>query len=166
MTSALSRSKTRRTAMAAGAAVLGLVALSACEKPTPLATVTVGSNSASAEAACYNDGKRLSQEKLKSCFSENSGKKVTVHDGEKVRVGVDPEIAESGWVMVVNGQPTMAEASKDTYRTFDFDQIFAPQQSTPGGAAAAPKTAKVAIIELTGGDKPKGLWQFNLSKAS
>ncbi|MEU6079314.1 hypothetical protein [Streptomyces sp. NPDC047108] len=165
MTSALFRSKTRRTVVAAGAAVLGLVALSACEKPTPLATVTVGSNSATAEAACYSD-KGISQKELQSCFSEKGGKKVTVHDGEKIRVGVDPEIAESGWVMVVNGQPTMAEASKDTYRSFDFDQIFAAQQGQPGGAAAAPKTAKVAIIELKGGDEPKGLWQFNLSKAS
>ncbi|MGP3922700.1 hypothetical protein [Streptomyces sp. 8N616] len=165
MTPALFRSKTRRTAVAAGAAALGLVALSGCEKPTPMATVTVGSNSVSSEAACYSEGKKLSQEELQDCIGGKSGKKLTVHDGERIRVGVDPEVAESGWAMVVNGQGTMAEASEDTYRTFDFDQIFAPQQST-AGAAAVPKTAQVAIIEVTKSGEAKGVWQFTLSRAS
>ncbi|MFF3765709.1 hypothetical protein ACFYYR_16700 [Streptomyces sp. NPDC001922] len=157
--------RTVRTVAAVGAAVFGLVALSACEKPTPLATVTVGSESVHSEAACYNDGKALSPKDLRHCISAKSDKKLTVSEGQRISVGVDPDIAESGWAMVVNGQGTMSEASKDTYRSFDFDQIFAPQQS-PTGAAAAPKTAQVAIIEVGKGGKAKGAWQFTLNRAS
>jgi hypothetical protein len=160
------RSKTRRTATAVGAAALGLVALSACgAKPTPVATVTVGSNSVSAEAVCYSGGKELSQEKLRDCIGEKSDKKLTVHVGEKVRVGVDPEIAESGWAMVVNGQGTMTEASKATYRTFDYDEVFVPQQDQTGGAAV-PESAQVTIIEVDKGGQAKGAWQFTLNRAS
>jgi outer membrane protein assembly factor BamE (lipoprotein component of BamABCDE complex) len=158
------RSGTRRTAAAIGAAALGLVALSACEKPTPLATVSVGTNSVSSEAACYNDGKKLSQEELRDCIGESSAKKLTVHDGERIRVGVEPEIADSGWVMGVNGQGTMAEASKDTYRTFAFDQVFAPQQSAAG--VTAPKKAQVTIVEVTKDGQARGVWQFTLNRAS
>lgn len=165
MTAALSRSKTRRTAIAAGAVALGLVALSACEKPTPKATVTVGSNSVSSEAACYNHGNELSNQALSSCVKK-TGKKLTVHPGERIRVGVDPDIAHSGWAMLVNGQGTMSEAAKDTYRSFDFDQIFAPQQSSSGGAAV-PKTAQVTIIQVDeSNSKAKGAWQFTLDRAS
>jgi hypothetical protein len=164
MTAAHYRSKTRRTAAAAGAVALGLVALSACEKPTPEATITVGSNSVSAEAACYNDGKKLSQQELGDCIGNKSEHKLNVSDGEKVRVGVEPEIADTGWAMVVNGQGTMTEASKDTYRTFDFDEIFAPQQSQAGAPGPAPKTAQVAIIQVDKAGQAKGAWQFTLKR--
>jgi hypothetical protein len=166
MSAALSRSKTRRTVAAASAVALGLVALSACEKPTPQATVTAGADSVSAGAACYNDGKQLDQKKLGECIGKKSGNKLTVSEGEKVRVGVEPEIADSGWAMVVNGQGTMTEASKATYRSFDFDQIFAAQQSPTGGAAAAPKTAQVAIIQLNDAGQAKGAWEFTLKRSS
>ncbi|MGP3999021.1 hypothetical protein [Streptomyces sp. 8N706] len=160
-----SRSRTARTAAAAGAVTLGLLALSACEKPTPLATVTVGSDTVSSEAACYTDGKKLSEKDLRDCISAKSGKKLTVSEGERIRIGVDPEVADSGWAMVVNGQGTMTEASKDTYRSFDYDEIFAPTQ-TPTGGGAAPKTAQVAIIEVDESGQAKGAWLFTLKRNS
>ncbi|MGP3983526.1 hypothetical protein [Streptomyces sp. KR80] len=166
MSAAHFRSKTCRTATAAGAVVLGLVALSGCgDKPTPVATVTVGSNSVSAEAACYTEGEKLSEKKLRDCVGKKSDEKLTVHEGEKVRVGVDPEIAETGWALVINGQPAMSEASKDTYRSFDFDRVFAPQQS-PGGGAAVPDSAQLTLIEVTKEGQGKGAWQFTLNRAS
>jgi len=39
----------RRAATTIGAIGLGLVALTACDKPTPMATVTVGTKSVTAE---------------------------------------------------------------------------------------------------------------------
>ncbi|MFI1965781.1 hypothetical protein ACH429_17005 [Streptomyces pathocidini] len=158
------RSRTRRTAIAAGAVALGLVALSACEKPSPKATVTVGSNSVSAEATCYDKGEKLSQKALTDCIGSKSGHKLTVHDGQRVRIGVDPEVAESGWAMVVNGQGTMSEASRDTYRSFDFDEVFAPQQSATG-TSGVPRTAQIAIIEVDKSGQAKGVWQYTLDRA-
>lgn len=159
-----SRSTTRR-AVAAGAVALGILALAACEKPTPRATVTVGSDSVSAEATCYTEGEKLSSAELKSCIGKKSEKTLTVDDGERIRIGVDPEIAKTGWAMVVNGQGTMAEASKATYRSFDFDQVFAPQQS-PTGGASVPKSVKLTIIEISEAGQAKGAWQFTLKRAS
>ena len=51
--------KSRRIGVALGAVSAGLLVLSACDKPTPLATVTVGDNSVHTEASCYNDGNAL-----------------------------------------------------------------------------------------------------------
>jgi hypothetical protein len=157
------RSTTRR-AVAAGAVALGIIALAACEKPTPRATVTAGSDTVSTEAACYTQGEKLSPKELKGCIGKKSEKSLTVSDGERVRIGVDPEIAKTGWAMVVNGQGTMAEASKSPYRSFDFDTVFAPQQS-PMGGASVPKTAKVTIIEVSEAGEAKGAWQFTLKRA-
>jgi hypothetical protein len=165
MTAVLTTSRTRRTATAAGAVALGLLALSACEKPTAMATVTVGSESVSHEAACHADGKKLATEKLRECLDKDFGDQLTVHDGEKVRVGVDPEIAETGWAVVLNGQPAMSEASKDTYKTFPYDQVFAPQQGGLGGAQV-PEKVRLTIIQVTKGGDASGTWQFTLKKAS
>ena len=153
------RGKARRTVAVLGAVSLGLVALSACEKPTPLTTVTVGSKTITTGAACYNDGNQLSTKILKSCLGKKPDKKISVGPGGKVRVGVDPDVAKNGWAIVVNGQGLMNEASKDTYRSFDFDQLFQAQQSQQG-QMPPPKTAQVAIVELGKAGQPKGAWQF------
>ena len=56
MTTLHSRSRRRRVVAAAGAVSAGLLVLSACDKPSPIATITVGTNSVNSEATCYNDG--------------------------------------------------------------------------------------------------------------
>lgn len=160
-----SRGRAGRTAAALGAVSLMLAALAACEKPSPMATVTVGTESVSSQAGCYNDGKKLSQDQLAGCLEEKGGEKIAVSDGERVRVGVDPEVAESGWAMVVNGQGTMAEAAKDTYRSFDHEEIFAPQQGE-SGAATVPETAQVTLVEVDKSGAAKGTWSFTLERAS
>ncbi|WP_051723008.1 hypothetical protein [Streptomyces albus] len=159
-----SRGRGLRTAGALAAVSLGLAALVACEKPTPMATVTAGSDSVSSEASCYNDGKKLAQKQLNDCLNKG-GEELAVGDAERVRIGVDPEIAESGWAMVVNGQGVMPEASEDTYRSFDHDEIFAPRQGQSGGAEV-PKTAKVTIVEVDKKGEARGTWSFTLKRES
>lgn len=93
MTAALfSRGKGRRAATAACAVSLGLVALSACDKPTPLATVTVGSETVTAEASdgCYGDGKDLSSAKFKACLSAKPDKTIKVTPGTRCGSGWTP----------------------------------------------------------------------------
>ena len=60
----------RRAATTIGAISLGLVALTACDKPTPLATVTVGTRSVTAEAVdkCYAHGKKLPTTIFRACL--------------------------------------------------------------------------------------------------
>lgn len=147
----------RRCAVAAGAAALGLFALTACSKPTPLATVTVGETSVHTEASCYRDGDRLSQQDLQACLDKSGGKTVRIKSFDNFHLGVDPAIADKGWFLVAGGQKT--DVMKDTYRTFGGAQLF--RNSETGKTA---KTATLDVLETADGstDKVVGVWQFKL----
>ncbi|WP_055546630.1 hypothetical protein [Streptomyces sp. NBRC 110028] len=168
MTAALfSRGKGRRATTAACAVALGLIALSACDKPTPLATVTVGSSTVTAEASkgCFGDGKNLGSSTFKKCLSAKPTETVKVGAGDKVRIGVDPEIADSSWGLIANN-PVMAEASKETYRSFDSDTLFA-QQNAQTGQTTMSKSVTITVAQLGDGTQGvKGIWRFKLERDS
>ncbi|MDP9950181.1 hypothetical protein J2S51_002935 [Streptomyces sp. DSM 41269] len=135
----------------------GLLVLSACDKPTPLATVTVGSDSVNTEAACYNDGEAIKESLVQGCLNKKAEKSITVSMDDKVRFGVDPEIAENGWTLFINGQQAEQEPYDKTYRTIPGSAFFASQTGKP-----AEKT-NISIVE-TKGKKLTGIWQFELKK--
>ncbi|MFG2398789.1 hypothetical protein [Streptomyces lydicus] len=165
MTAALiSWGKGRRAAAAIGAVSLGLVTLSACEKPTALATVTVGSSTVTAEATpgCDGHGKDLSRKAVTACITKKGGKSLTVHPGEKVRVGVDPEVAKSGWIVIGAG-PVMREPSKQTYRSFDADTLFM-QQNPQTGQTTYSKDVTLQVAEIGKSEGPTTMWHFTLKQ--
>ncbi|MDX3076020.1 hypothetical protein ACIP98_02610 [Streptomyces sp. NPDC088354] len=152
----------RRRAAALGAVSLGLLALSACEKPTPLATVTVGGDTVTTEATadCYADGDKLSEKVFLACLNGTPKKTLTVHAGDKVRVGVDPAIGEKGWI-VASGTSGKSGLLKDvTYRSFDAETLFSDAQT---GQTADQITLNV--IETAGTQQYLGVWQFKLKMA-
>lgn len=166
MTAALfSRGKASRAAAAACAVTLGLVALTACDKPTPVATVTVGSDSETSEATkgCYTEGKRLDDKTVDKCLDKKPGETITVHAGEKVRVGVDPEIADSGWILL-SGRNQVSDTSTDTYRTFDGESLF--QARNEMGQVQTQEEIVLTIVELPAQGQPKGMWQYKLKLKS
>ncbi|MCZ7414890.1 MULTISPECIES: DUF2771 domain-containing protein [unclassified Streptomyces] len=133
MTSMPSRLRGRHTraAVAAGTAVVALFTLSACgEKPTPMTTVTVGSNSVFAEAACYNDGDKLSDKTLEKCGDEadkvDKDQTITLDRDENLSVGVEPEVAERGWFVLLDGRPLgeFRNYHDTTYQSFEVSDIF------------------------------------------
>ncbi|MBL1081880.1 DUF2771 domain-containing protein [Streptomyces actinomycinicus] len=147
----------RRAVAVAGAVSAGLLVLSACDKPTPVATLTVGQDSVNSEALCYNDGDALDAESLKKCLKKaDDAKSIKVGQDETVRIGVDPEIAKQGWVVLVNGRP-FSDVSKETYRTIPSSAFFNVQYGTQG------ETNTLAI--QSGEKAKKGLWTFKLKKA-
>ncbi|GHC71553.1 DUF2771 domain-containing protein [Streptomyces cinnamoneus] len=158
MTAAIFRGKRRRAAAAVGAVTFGLVALSACDKPTPLATVTVGSTTVTAEACAYNDGEAVDTEKVAPCLKD-AGKTVKASMEDKVRFGVDPKIADEGWSLFINGQPAEQEPNKKTYRTIPASAFFS------AGQGAAVKKTQISIVETTTG-KALGVWNFTLERDS
>lgn len=164
MTVALLSGKARRTATVIGAVSAGLLVLSACDKPTPLATVTVGTDSVNTEAACYNDGSAIKESLLQGCLNKKAGKTVKVAMDDKVRFGVDPEIADKGWTLFINGQQAEQEPFKKTYRTIPGSAFFAQQQQQQPGAPS-PDEAQVSVVE-TKGKKLTGIWHFKLEKTS
>ncbi|NEC08557.1 DUF2771 domain-containing protein [Streptomyces sp. SID7909] len=159
MTVAFFSGKGRRIGVALGAVSAGLLVLSACDKPTPLATVTVGDNSVSSEAACYNDGKALENSEAQKCLNKKAEKSIKVSMTDTVHFGVDPDIADNGWTLFLDGQRGEPEPSKKTYRSINGSAFFSTQ--TEG---AAPKNSQVSIVE-TKGAKVIGIWHFQLEKS-
>ncbi|MEU5439024.1 DUF2771 domain-containing protein [Streptomyces sp. NPDC020719] len=161
MTVAFTSGKARRAGIALGAVSAGLLVLSACDKPTPLATVTVGNTSVNAEATCRNDGKVLSDVKLTTCLSNvKTSKTIKYSPGSTLRLGVDPAVVEDGdkWVALLDGSP-ITEPSNKTYRSFPNADVFAT-----GGQSAAPKSKKINIIQVNDNNKPKSVWSFTLKR--
>ncbi|ARF74271.1 DUF2771 domain-containing protein [Kitasatospora albolonga] len=156
MTVAFFSGKGRRIGVALGAVSAGLLVLSACDKPTPLATVTVGTASVNTEAACYNDGDPIKESLIQGCLNKKADKVVEVAMDDQVRFGVDPEIAENGWTLFINGQQAEPEPFKKTYRTIPGSAFFASQTGEPSS-----KT-NVSIVETDG--KLTGIWQFEFKK--
>lgn len=159
------RGKGRRAAAATGAVFLGLVALTACDKPTPMATVTVGSGSVHTEATdgCYDDGKALAKKASDACFNKKAHKTISVEPGEKVRIGVDPKIADSGWALIA-GSPMMSGPSKSTYRSFDSDALFEQKDPQTGQVVGSSKKVTLVIVEFGKSGTAKGMWHVNLKR--
>ncbi|MDQ0991534.1 DUF2771 domain-containing protein [Streptomyces sp. V3I7] len=145
----------RRAVAAAGAVSAGLLVLSACDQPTPISTITVGSSSVNSEATCYDDGADLKTADLAKCLKSTDLASIKVDPDETVRFGVDPAIADSGWTILMNGQP-LTDSSKKTYRTIPGSVFFNAQYGAQGN------TTTVSIKE---GEKTvKGLWSFKFEK--
>ncbi|MBA2807105.1 DUF2771 domain-containing protein [Streptomyces sp. KM273126] len=155
MTSLRSEARRRRAVATLGAVSAGLLVLSACEKPTPMATVTVGTNSVSSETDCYNDGKAVPTAELAKCLKSKDIKSIKVDPDETVRFGVDPNIADKGWTILMNGQP-LTDTSTKTYRTVPGSVFFNAQYGAQGN------TTVVSIQQ--GETNVTGLWSFKLTK--
>ncbi|MBT2440962.1 DUF2771 domain-containing protein [Streptomyces sp. ISL-36] len=158
MTVAFFTGSRRRAAVALGAVAAGLLTLSACgDKPTPLATLTVGTESVHSEAACYNDGDAIKESQIQQCLNKKAETTLTVSADDKIRFGVDPEIAEKGWTIFLGGQAAEPEPYTKTYRTIPASAFFSSQ------TGEATNETQVTIVE-TDGKKLTGIWSFQLKK--
>ncbi|MFI6347865.1 DUF2771 domain-containing protein [Streptomyces sp. NPDC050560] len=146
----------RRAAAALGALGAGLLALSGCDKPTPVATVTVGENSVHTEAACYDDGGPVPASELRGCLRDRDAKTIKVDPDEIVRFGVDPAIADKKWTILVGGRP-LGDPSGKTYREVPGNVFFDTQLGLNG------RNATVSVLEGSG-KEANGLWSFRFEK--
>jgi FtsP/CotA-like multicopper oxidase with cupredoxin domain len=155
----------RRRAAAIGAVSLGLVALAACEKPTPLATVTVGDKTVTTQAnpTCYADGKDLTTKAFTACLSAvKPTKTITVHAGDQVRIGVDPKIADNGWLVAAGlSQKTDVLTNKTYWSLGEKDSLF-----TDSSTGTSTDTVTLNIIETAGKNAKTylGVWKVKLVK--
>jgi hypothetical protein len=112
------------------------LSLSACQKPSPNAHFTLGSDTSSPEAAddCWDDGEPLPLERARDCLAgtvtgrAEDAPAFTTQSGDTFRVGVDPEIADDGWLLFVNGQPYGLDPFTSTYRSFRSTDLYAVAQ--------------------------------------
>ncbi|MEU6143093.1 DUF2771 domain-containing protein [Streptomyces sp. NPDC047081] len=150
----------RRAVAVAGAVSAGLLVLSACDKPTPRSTITVGRSSVSEEATCGGEGKNLQTAELTTCLKDKGIQSIKVDPDDTVRFGVDPDIADKRWTILMNGQP-LTEDSDKTYRTIPGSVFFNQQYGATGNST---------LVSIKAGDGKKsgtgvtGLWSFKLLK--
>ncbi|MCT7356497.1 DUF2771 domain-containing protein [Streptomyces sp. 15-116A] len=155
MTTLQSAVRRRRAVAAAGAVSAGLLVLSACDKPTPMATITVGSSSVSSEATCGGEGEALKAADINKCLKDKGVDEIKVDPDATVRFGVDPEIADEGWTILMNGQP-LTDSSTKTYRTIPGSVFFNEQYGAQGDST---------LVSIKGGETDAtGLWSFRLKK--
>lgn len=156
---AISRSRGRRavrTALAVGAVSLGLAALTACERPSPNAHFTLGSATKSMETAsdCFDHGDGLGVKQALSCLTDTENvRSFATEAGETFRVGVDPDVAESGWLVFANGTPLAIEPNGTTYRTFSTDELYSVSESAgiPGTEGKFEDVVQISVVQV-GGD--------------
>lgn len=152
-----------RTATAIGAVSLGLLALSACEKPTPLTTVTVGTDTVNTEAACYAHGDPIESSEAKKCLEKKAEQSISAGKGDKIRFGVEPDMAETGWMLFIDGRPVLPEPIDKTYYSFPADAFF-QQSSQPGRPSQKPpKSVQVSVVETADGEF-HGVWQLRVER--
>ncbi|MEU8848730.1 DUF2771 domain-containing protein [Streptomyces sp. NPDC048564] len=157
MTTLQSEVRRRRALAAAGAVSAGLLVLSACDKPTPLATVTVGTSSVHSQATCGGEGEVVKTADLAGCLKDKGIESIKVDPDETVRFGVDPEIADEGWTILMNGQP-LTDSSTKTYRTVPGSVFFNAQYGASGDST---------LVSIKEGERDvTGLWSFKLKKDS
>ncbi|OMI87949.1 DUF2771 domain-containing protein [Streptomyces sp. M1013] len=150
----------RRAVAAVGAVSAGLLLLSACDEPTPIATITVGSDSVSSEATCGGEGKTLSADEIDKCLQDKDAKSITVDQDETVRFGVDPDVGDKHWTILMNGQQLVEDSDK-TYRTVPGSVFFNAQYGAQGNStnvAVAARDSKDDSQNIT------GVWVFKLKK--
>ena len=160
-----STARRRRAVAAVGAVGAGLLVLSACDKPTPISTVTVGTSSVSSEASCYSDddGKALQSAEVTECLKKDTAKDadvktIKVDPDENVRFGVDPEIADKGWTILLNGNPLTGLQHQDVPHD--------PRQRVLQRPVRRTRADSTLVSIKEGENDVKGVWSFRLKKDS
>ncbi|MFR9673651.1 hypothetical protein [Streptomyces sp. TR06-5] len=151
-----------RTAAALGAATLGLLATAGCgmTEPTALTTVTVGSETVTTEATCLPEGDGgLTRKEGFACLKKKPDATITVKQGDRIHLGVEPDMAETGWIYFVNQRPMSAEAMKSTYQTVDSNDWFQPNPNQP----SPPKKVTLSVTTL-GKNELKGIWNITVER--
>ena len=158
--------QSRRRLLTALAAVLGLLALTACQEPAPGATVFSGSTSANREAVCWSFDPTQAVEKG-DCSLDLEAQPagdvaqtlldeiaiIPTTGGDNVGISVDPAVAENGWLVSINGRSLNRNPLTEKYFRF-----------TMPPAALRRGDAQLVISALTeDGSQVRGTWLFGLS---
>ncbi|MCK1795338.1 hypothetical protein MTQ01_04810 [Streptomyces sp. XM4193] len=166
MTSMLSPGRVRRsirTACAVGAAGLVVVAVSGCEKPKPVTTITVGSTSVHSHDMCDNDGKKMGNKAFEVCAAEAKSKSIDFTGSDTLRIGVEPEVAERGWEVL----GTIQNPQSGQEQTAKLVQFTKKTYATTEGLdlSLLPDKSELVVVERDKekGD-PYGVWNFTLNK--
>ena len=146
----------RRRLLTAVSAAGALLALTACEKPTPIVTVVSGGESVYTEAStwCFEE-----QTPPDCAERKQETKSLAVRGGETIGIDVGKEVAEGAWLVELSDpaaqgeqeQPQRSEPQSGHYFSFD----------APNLPSDAELLLTVRSVDDSG--EPSGEWSFRLS---
>ncbi len=145
-----------RRALAVPVALVGVLALSGCEKPAPGVTVVSGTDSAHRAALCWSfDGEPLSaqtcaQDVVTQALEGADVARIPVIPGNVIGISVDPVVADAGWFPVIGSQRLTQQPITSTYYRFTYPDL----QEVPADG--------VSLQVVAGNDGTRGLWVFQL----
>ena len=146
----------RRRLRPAACLALGLVALSGCERPTPLVTVVNAGRSVYTEADTYCFEGQSTVEAT-CAVRQQQAPTLEVVPGEAVGVDVGKELVEGGWIIELSdpqapgeeAQPQQSEVQDDHYFTFTAPNL-------------PPEGSLLLTVRSLNGETPTGQWSFLL----
>lgn len=140
-----------------GAAGVAVVAMSACEKPSPGVSVFSGQISGHSQALCWSfDGQSLdadacAQGLVEDALRGGGVKSIPVVPGETIGISVDPTVARAGWTPVVGSQRLLSTPTTSTYYRFAFPDL-----------QEVPEDGLPLQIVAGQGETTVGIWVFRL----
>ncbi len=143
----------------AGSALLA-AGLTACDKPTPGASVFSGTTSQWRQAACWSntdqpiDATRCARDVVNNAVAGATVGTIPVVPGQVIGISVDPVVADAGWVATVNDQNITPAAVKSTYFRFTFPDL-----------SQVPEQGIVMKIVAGKAGNLKGVWLFKIVPA-
>ena len=149
----------RSRVLAAASTAVALVALTGCQKPTPIVSLVSGGDSVHSDATIYCfDGQSAQQQNCRTDVHPPTPLKVKV--GQQVGIDVAKQVADAGWVVVLPGgdkDPSNDQAS-GTQDSHYF--AFTPE---PSMFQNGPVRMEVRMLDDGRTDAPTaGNWQFVL----
>jgi hypothetical protein len=145
-----------RPVLAGSLALVGVLALTACEKPPPGVSVFSGMTSAYRAALCWSfDGEPLSaetcaQDVVTEALDGADVARIPVISGQVIGISVDPAVADAGWYPVIGSQRLTQQPITSTYYRFTYPDL----QEVPADG--------VPLQVVAGAEGTLGLWVFQL----
>lgn len=135
----------RKNTAAASLAVLALFGLTACEKQSPIVTLTADGVVVKAHALEYCRPGETGAE----CNRSDEVPVLTVHSGDTLGIDVPRSMADHGWLVSESPEGGQGPYSNDHYRAIEI-----PAQVQPG--------ADLPLFIHRDPKHGKGVWQFTL----
>jgi hypothetical protein len=145
-----------RPVLAGSLALVGVLALTACEKPPPGVSVVSGMTSAYRAALCWSfDGEPLSaetcaQDVVTEALDGADVARIPVIPGQVIGISVDPVVADAGWYPVIGSQRLTQQPITSTDYRFTYPDL----QEVPADG--------VSLQVVAGAEGTLGLWVFQL----
>lgn len=149
-----------RRLVAAAGAVVAVLGLAACEKPTPIVTIQSGTNHVFDEAFSYcfegqDPEVEPGQEGACRTDADREPRVLAVDPGNQVGISVDVELAEEGWFIALtdeDGQTQRLATTEGHYSSFEPDFNSSP-------------TFRLEVRKLdepVDGAEVRGIWLFTI----